>query len=470
MATRTALLTAGDMCLSNRVVLQYVALKNSEKVHGDEEVHRMAADQIIYCLERITDYTRFECLCHDVMRSIGFSGIEPLGRFHDRGRDAIHRAVRESRTTLFAYSVRDDWRQKLREDARKIHRHGHECNDLYFATTADIDAPSRDEMIGLIDNDYGWHLELFGADRLRAEIASDLERFVSLHPQIFTPSLFPFSAGGFDLSVRVSPTRHRHTQLAQIVLFNRGGKPIFVNTWYAYWGGEPDTPLVDSLNCWRGSLPHRLNVQEQYEILVALDRAPIQSLTEIGVRDGNRRKWAADDENIRSFLRTAKRYELPRPEPRVPEEVLAKCEVEIDVVAEQGSGRTAPILQAIFRNNSSLPIEVAGAEVLWEYDPPEPMGSEEPADGPRAYEVSGSVSLRRQGQAVVQPASRVLFYLPRDMAPILIDALRPTVVTSSIAVTVGTTTRVAWTATGDDVAQAVRDVATGTLRDWDESP
>jgi hypothetical protein len=154
----------------------------------------------------------------------------------------------------------------------------------------------------------------------------------------------------------------------------------------------------------------------------------------------------------------------------VPEEVLAKCEVEIDVVAEQGSGRTAPILQAIFRNNSSLPIEVAGAEVLWEYDPPEPMGSEEPADGPRAYEVSGSVSLRRQGQAVVQPASRVLFYLPRDMAPILIDALRPTVVTSSIAVTVGTTTRVAWTATGDDVAQAVRDVATGTLRDWDESP
>ena len=73
----------------------------------------MAADPTIYCLEAITDYFEFERLCHDLMSLEGYKSIEPLGGFSDKGRDAIH-INKSNETTIFAYSVREDWRAKPR--------------------------------------------------------------------------------------------------------------------------------------------------------------------------------------------------------------------------------------------------------------------------------------------------------------------------------------------------------------------
>ena len=50
----------------------------------------MAANITIYCLEEVTDYFEFERFCHDLMALEGYSSIEPLGGFKDKGRDAIH--------------------------------------------------------------------------------------------------------------------------------------------------------------------------------------------------------------------------------------------------------------------------------------------------------------------------------------------------------------------------------------------
>lgn len=153
----------------------------------------MAASPTIYCLENITDYFQFERLCHDLMFRIGYRDIEPLGGFHDRGRDAIHISL-DGEVTIFAYSVREDWRAKLAEDADKINRHGHECAKLIFMTTSSFSAGERDEAVSTVQNDYGWQLVLYGLERLRVWLDSAYREVKSSHPQIFPPELLHASS------------------------------------------------------------------------------------------------------------------------------------------------------------------------------------------------------------------------------------------------------------------------------------
>jgi hypothetical protein len=125
----------------------------------------MGASLTVYCLQQVTDY-EFERLCHDLMSLVGYASIEPLGGFKDKGRDAVHVSI-SNETTIFAYSVREDWRAKLAEDAEKICKHGHTCNRLVFVTTAEIAPGERDEAIGFINEQYKWPLELYSLERLR---------------------------------------------------------------------------------------------------------------------------------------------------------------------------------------------------------------------------------------------------------------------------------------------------------------
>src|SRR3954447_22246677 len=95
----------------------------------------MAADPLIYCLKELTDYDQFERLCHDLMALSGFADIEPLGGSKDKGRDALHVSRNGKSTTIFAYSVREDWEKKLKEDADKVITHSHVCNRFVFLCT-----------------------------------------------------------------------------------------------------------------------------------------------------------------------------------------------------------------------------------------------------------------------------------------------------------------------------------------------
>ena len=97
----------------------------------------MGADPIVYCLEQVTDYFQFERFCSDLMTAEGYKNLEPLGGSGDRGRDAIR--ICQSNPddiTIFAYSVREDWKTKLKQDAERIIRVGHKCHDLVFCCTA----------------------------------------------------------------------------------------------------------------------------------------------------------------------------------------------------------------------------------------------------------------------------------------------------------------------------------------------
>jgi hypothetical protein len=161
----------------------------------------MSADPIIYCLEQLTDYRQFERLCSDVMAGSGYENIEPLGGSNDRGRDALH-VCREDPddVTIFAYSVRSDWRQKLlEEDCERIKEEGHQLKRVVFACTSAITSTQKDSVKEAVRDRFGWALELFDIERLRVRLASDLRYLIARHPSIFCPPWFP-TRGGLSIS------------------------------------------------------------------------------------------------------------------------------------------------------------------------------------------------------------------------------------------------------------------------------
>lgn len=164
----------------------------------------MGANVTIYCLEQVTDYFEFERLCSDLMSREGYDAIEPLGGFRDKGRDAIHVDRLSKQTTIFAYSVREDWQAKLFEDATNIKKNGHTCQTLVFLTTANYSVGDRDNAIGRIRDEFGWELELYGLERLRLLLEVQHADLKVSHPQIFPPDLLKIQA----LSEKIAGRRH----------------------------------------------------------------------------------------------------------------------------------------------------------------------------------------------------------------------------------------------------------------------
>lgn len=150
----------------------------------------MGADPLVYCLEQLTDYDQFERLCSDLMLAQGYKALEPLGGKADKGRDAIHKAEGPNgRSTVFAYSVREDWERKLLEDCNKVQKHKHACDVFVFVATSRISATDRDRAAGNVAERYGWELELYQLERLRALLVA-APKLVAQHPQIFVPPFF----------------------------------------------------------------------------------------------------------------------------------------------------------------------------------------------------------------------------------------------------------------------------------------
>jgi hypothetical protein len=161
----------------------------------------MSADPIIYCLENLTDYRQFERLCTDVMSQSGFPDIELLGGSNDGGRDAIHVSRQNpADITLFAYSVRVDWQNKLlNEDCKRIQEEKHQLKRLVFACTSGIPSTQNAAVKQKVLDTFGWTLELFDLERLRTRLAGELRHLLAQHSAIFSPPFFP-TRGGLSLS------------------------------------------------------------------------------------------------------------------------------------------------------------------------------------------------------------------------------------------------------------------------------
>lgn len=155
----------------------------------------MSADPITYCLERLTDYRQFERLCSALLAGAGYPHIDPLGGTGDEGRDAIIREDSAGRTICFAYTVRADWKTKLRTDCSRVAEKGHRPDVFVFVCTEALSAADKSAAVASVLKDHGWRLELYDLERLRVLLAGQSRHLIALHPTIFVPPFFPQRGG-----------------------------------------------------------------------------------------------------------------------------------------------------------------------------------------------------------------------------------------------------------------------------------
>lgn len=158
----------------------------------------MPVDSIRYCLERATDAIAFEALCCDILSCDGYAAIEPLGGTGDGGRDALYGAGDAlNAPAVCAYSLRKDWKAKLRHDCERIQEKGHACSRLVFVFILQPTPNERDAAIAEVKRQFGWELELYGLERLRVQLASRSNHLLSAYPTIFNPRFFATVGGEF---------------------------------------------------------------------------------------------------------------------------------------------------------------------------------------------------------------------------------------------------------------------------------
>jgi len=159
----------------------------------------MSADRLTYCLERVSSYRDFERLCSALLAGTDYPGIDPLGGTGDGGRDAIIRSDGSGQTIVFAYTVRGDWKVKLKHDCSRVRELKHNPDVFVFVCTEALNAADKDAAYELLAQDFGWKLDLYDLERLRVLLAGPQRHLVAQHPSIFTPPFFP-QAGGESLS------------------------------------------------------------------------------------------------------------------------------------------------------------------------------------------------------------------------------------------------------------------------------
>ena len=151
----------------------------------------MSVDSIRYCLERATDSAAFESLCCDILSCDGYGSIEPIGGTSDGGRDALYKAQDSaSPVTVFAFSLRKDWKTKLREDSERIRDVGHCCARVVFGFILQPTPNERDSVIAEVKDKFDWEHELYGLERIRVQLSGRSNHLLSAYPSIFSPRFF----------------------------------------------------------------------------------------------------------------------------------------------------------------------------------------------------------------------------------------------------------------------------------------
>ena len=159
----------------------------------------MSADRLTYCLERVSSYRDFERLCSALLAGTDYPGIDPLGGTGDGGRDAIIRSDGAGQTIVFAYTVRGDWKVKLKHDCSRVRELKHNPDVFVFVCTETLNAADKDAAHKMLAQEFGWKLDLYDLERFRALLVGPQRHLVAQHPSIFTPPFFP-QAGGKSLS------------------------------------------------------------------------------------------------------------------------------------------------------------------------------------------------------------------------------------------------------------------------------
>lgn len=143
------------------------------------------------------------------MSGCGYHGLDPLGGSSDGGRDALYCKAGEQ-PTIFAYTVRADWRRKLLEDCQRIRDAGHQFSNLIYVCTSALSTNEKDEARKCVFSDFGWQLDIYDLERIRVLLSTTLRHLIAQHPAIFCPPWFP-QRGGLSIASSADTILIDHT-------------------------------------------------------------------------------------------------------------------------------------------------------------------------------------------------------------------------------------------------------------------
>lgn len=130
-------------------------------------------NQVLWTLDNEFDGGGFERLCVDLLHRNGYKDIVPIEP-QDGGRDAEEfprrGRGREGEAAFFQFSLVEDWRDKLRRDARKLADRDAEFSTLVFVTSQKARGVDVDSLATEVRQEYGWKLIVYSREWLRLQL------------------------------------------------------------------------------------------------------------------------------------------------------------------------------------------------------------------------------------------------------------------------------------------------------------
>lgn len=252
-------------------------------------------------------------------------------------------------------------------------------------------------------------------------------------------------------------------------IFNTGDTPRFLSYWYVEWSGK-NREMTASRECVRGTLPFRLQGQDNYSLEIHLGASGFEGISSLGVMDGNNSRFEVPAGQLKAVAQDAERYSVLQPKPvgpKIEPDVLRECVLDINVKLQtELTGAKSLVVDVTNQSEVTVPLSVGRIE--WEYDPPREhsFGGEANSSIKSAQQLGGRISLAcRSGLSDgVAPGATVQFYVPREIAMVLTETLLGDVPDENIAVLIGTKSEVGWKATEDGIPDAVRAYAEYLLK------
>jgi tetratricopeptide (TPR) repeat protein len=130
-------------------------------------------NKTLWAIDSDLDDARFERLCVDILRRHGFLDITPIEP-QDGGRDAEELPRkgrgREGHPAFFQFSKEEDWKAKLRRDAKKLIPRKSEFDTFVFVTSRKARGVDIDSLRTEFREHYGWTLIVFAREWLRLQL------------------------------------------------------------------------------------------------------------------------------------------------------------------------------------------------------------------------------------------------------------------------------------------------------------
>jgi tetratricopeptide (TPR) repeat protein len=130
-------------------------------------------NKTLWAIDNELDEAKFERLCVDLLRRHGFLDITPIEP-QDGGRDAEELPrkgrSREGHPAFFQFSKEEDWKRKLRRDAKKLISRKSEFDTFVFVTSRKVRGVDVDALRTEFRETFGWVLIVFGREWLRLQL------------------------------------------------------------------------------------------------------------------------------------------------------------------------------------------------------------------------------------------------------------------------------------------------------------